>query len=67
MKRRVIWLLLVLSAGACAGRQIFHVAGCDERLALPYKRAECRACVLRPIPHEYLPDNPEGARCVLRP
>jgi hypothetical protein len=61
-----IWILLALCVGGCAGRQIFHVSGCDERLALPHKRMECRACVERPIPHEYLPDNPDGARCVLR-
>jgi len=65
-----IWVLLALCAAGCvggyAGRQIFYVSGCDERLALPRKRMECRTCVERPIPHEYLPDNPEGARCVLR-
>lgn len=68
MNRKVLWLLLALGveAGGCAGRQIFHVRGCDERLAIPYKRQECRACVERPYPHEYLPDNPDGARCVRR-
>jgi hypothetical protein len=68
MNRMTLWLLLALSSltSACAGRQIFYVAGCDERLAIPYKRAECRACVERPMPHEYLPDNPDGARCVRR-
>jgi hypothetical protein len=58
--------VLVLSASGCAGRQIVHLAGCDERLALPYKRQECRECLERPAPHEYLPDNPEGSRCVRR-
>jgi hypothetical protein len=57
---------LVLSVGACVGRQIFYVAGCEDRLASPYKRAECRACVERPLPHEYLPDQPDGARCARR-
>jgi hypothetical protein len=67
MRVKAICILLALCAAGCAGgRQIFHVAGCNERLALPYKRMECRACVERPIPHEYLPDNPDGARCVLR-
>jgi hypothetical protein len=66
MKRRAIWLLLLVAwVGGCAGRQIFHASGCDERLALAYKRAECHACVQRPVPHEYLPDNPDGARCTL--
>lgn len=66
MKRPVIWLLLLMAwVGGCAGRQIFHAQGCDERLAIAYKRAECHACVQRPVPHEYLPDNPDGARCVL--
>ncbi len=67
MRQGVRWLLLglVVAAGGCAERQIFHASGCEERLALAYKRAECHACVQRPVPHEYLPDNPDGARCVL--
>jgi hypothetical protein len=52
--------------GGCAGRQIYYLRGCDERLVIPYKQMECRACVTRPIPHVFLPDNPDGARCVRR-
>ncbi len=66
MRVKAVWVLIALCAAGCAGRQIFHVSGCDSRLALAHKRIECRACVERPIPHEYLPDNPDGARCVLR-
>lgn len=54
---------VVLAAAACAGRQIYYPRGCDERLESGYKRAECRACVERPIPHVFLPDQPDGARC----
>jgi hypothetical protein len=63
----MVWTLLALAtlASGC-GRHIYYVVGCDERLAIPYKRAECRACVERPIPHEYLPDQPDGTRCVRR-
>jgi hypothetical protein len=57
---------LVLTVGACVGRQIFYVQGCNDRLADPYKRQECRACVERPLPHEYLPDQPDGTRCARR-
>ncbi len=66
--KRAMWLVLGLTSllGGCAGRHIYYVSGCDERLAIPYKRQECRACVERPLPHEYLPDNPDGARCVRR-
>jgi hypothetical protein len=60
-----IWLALGALSG-CAGRHIYHVVGCDERLSIPEKRMECRACVARPIPHEYLPDNPDGVRCARR-
>jgi hypothetical protein len=60
-----VLLAFVIGAAGCAERQIFHPQGCDERLALAHKRAECYACVQRPVPHEYLPDNPDGARCVL--
>jgi hypothetical protein len=59
-------LLVLFTLAGCAGRHIYYMAGCDERLAIPYKRMECRACVGRPLPHEYLPDNPDGARCVRR-
>jgi len=59
----VIGLLL---AGGCASRQIFHLAGCDERLVNEHKRRECHACLERPLPHEFLPDNPDGMRCVRR-
>ena len=61
--RLFVWALLL---SGCAGRQIFYVRGCDERLALAEKRFECRACVERPLPHEYLPDNPPGERCARR-
>jgi len=61
-----LWILLVLAAGGCAGREIFHVRGCDERLSIPHKRMECRACVERPRPHVFLPDQPDGTRCVPR-
>lgn len=67
-KNAVSWLLIGLSlaATACAGggREIRRVAGCDSRLAMAEKRAACRACVERPRPHVYLPDRPEGDRCV---
>ena len=65
MRTRIL-IALAFSALAGCGRQIYHVRGCDERLAIPYKRMECRACVERPVPHEFLPDNPDGARCVRR-
>jgi hypothetical protein len=60
----VAWLCAFVSG--CAARQIYYVRGCDERLAMAYKRMECRVCVTRPRPHEYLPDNPDGSRCVMR-
>jgi hypothetical protein len=56
-------LAFVLAAAACAGRQIYYPRGCEERLESPYKRAECRACVERPVRHVFLPDEPDGARC----
>jgi hypothetical protein len=59
-------IALALTALGGCGRHIYYVHGCDERLEIPYKRMECRACVERPIPHEFLPDNPDGARCVRR-
>jgi hypothetical protein len=58
--------VFMLAAAACAGRQIYFVAGCEDRLGSPYKRAECRACVERPLPHVFLPDNPDGDRCARR-
>ncbi len=66
MTRRLCPLLLLLSLAGCAGRTLYYVRGCDERLALAEKRAECRACVERPLPHADLADNPPGARCVRR-
>ena len=59
-------LTFTLAAAACAGRQIYAVSGCDDRLASPYKRQECRACVERPLPHVFLPDNADGVRCERR-
>jgi hypothetical protein len=56
----------VAAMSGCAGPHIYFVPDCDERLAIPYKRVECRDCVERPIPHEFLPDNLDGARCVRR-
>ena len=68
MSRNVVWLLFLFatSVAGCAGREIYYVRGCDERLAMAYKRMECRACVERPRPHVFLPDNPDGARCAPR-
>jgi hypothetical protein len=67
MTRSALFLFVALSTLAgCAGRQIYYVRGCDDRLAIPYKKMECRACVTRPLPHVFLPDNPDGARCVRR-
>lgn len=61
---KLLGLLLALFAAACAGRAIRHLNGCNTRLGMPYKQEECRACVERPLPHEYLPDNADGFRCV---
>jgi hypothetical protein len=66
MRNRILWAMLALGATSCAGRHIYYVRGCEERLGIPEKRMECRICVERPMPHEYLPDNPPGARCVRR-
>jgi hypothetical protein len=70
MKKRGIPSLLLLggclTAAACGGVKIRRVEGCDERLAMPEKRQACRECVERPRPHAYLPDRPEGDRCVPR-
>ena len=52
--------------GCVTGREIFHPRGCEQRLGIPYKRAECFACVTRPRPHVFLPDQPDGMRCVPR-
>jgi hypothetical protein len=65
MKIALFGLAMALLASGC-GRQIYYLRGCEERLSMPYKKMECRACVERPLPHEYLPDNPDGARCVRR-
>jgi hypothetical protein len=59
-------VVLLLTIVNCAGRQIYVVTGCDERLESPYKQGECRRCVERPVPHKYEPDNADGERCVLR-
>jgi hypothetical protein len=59
-------LALITVASGCGPRIIYHVRGCDERLAHPYKRMECRACVERPRPHMFMPENVDGQRCVLR-
>jgi hypothetical protein len=67
--RNCAWLVLLcglVAAAGCAGREIFHPRGCEERLAIPYKRMECMACVTRPMPHVFLPDNPDGMRCARR-
>jgi hypothetical protein len=67
MKNVMSALLLaaaVLSAGCMGGRRIYHREGCDTRLEMREKREACRACVERPEPHVYLPDAPEGQRCV---
>ncbi len=66
MRQRLTWILLAWTVGSCAGREIYYVRGCDERLAMAYKRMECRACVEHPLPHVYLPDNADGARCARR-
>jgi hypothetical protein len=68
MMRKSAWIVLLFGLGAvgCMGREIFHPRGCEERLAVPYKRAECLACVTRPLPHVFLPDQPDGVRCARR-
>ncbi len=67
MKKITLGFLFALSAlGGCAGREIYHVRGCEERLASGYKAQECLACVQRPRPHVYLPDEPDGRRCAPR-
>ncbi len=64
---KTLWLSAILLATAgCAGREIRHVQGCEDRLSNPEKRMACVSCLERPEPHEYLPDQPEGQRCVRR-
>ena len=50
-KKGLALLVLLLTGAACAGRQIYRPIGCEDRLGSPYKRAECLACVERPVPH----------------
>jgi hypothetical protein len=64
MKKILLTGILLAMAACGPGREIRHFQGCEERLELPYKRAECRACIERPVPHMYLPDRPDGERCV---
>jgi hypothetical protein len=59
-------LLAAASVIACAQRIIDYPRGCADRLASAYKQAECMACVTRPVPHQYLPDNLDGNRCFRR-
>ena len=67
MNAKLLSIPLGLSALASGcGREIIYLRGCEERLAMPYKRMECRACVERPMPHKYLPDERDGTRCVRR-
>ncbi len=65
-KKTLAVIVVILGATRCAGRVIYYPAGCEDRLASPYKRAECLACVARPLPHQYLPDNADGDRCFRR-
>jgi hypothetical protein len=62
--KKLLLVAALLACAACFGREIRHVNGCDDRLSNPEKRAACRACIERPEPHVYLPDQPEGERCV---
>jgi len=70
--KNVLRLFLLAAAAASAAcmpphpREIRRVEGCRERLENPGKREACRECVERPLPHVFLPDNPEGERCVRR-
>jgi hypothetical protein len=68
VKKVLLVSALILAGGAAAcfgpGREIRHPKGCEERLENPEKRAACFACLSRPVPHVYLPDRPEGERCV---
>lgn len=60
-----LWLATTALASGC-GREISHLRGCENRLASEYKRMECTACVTRPRPHVFHPDQPDGTRCRLR-
>ena len=64
MTNKALWLALALGTllSGC-GRSILYANGCENRLSLAYKRQECMACVSRPRPHVYLPDEPDGTRC----
>jgi hypothetical protein len=66
VKKVMLIVGVILACAACfgAGREIRHPRGCEERLENPGKRAACFACLSRPVPHVYLPDRPEGERCV---
>ena len=68
MKKTMLIAAVLLAFAACvgAGREIIHTRGCEERLENPAKRAACFACLERPVPHLFLPDRPEGERCVRR-
>jgi hypothetical protein len=66
VKKIMLAVGIIVAAAACvgAGREIRHPRGCEERLENPGKREACLACLSRPVPHVYLPDRPEGERCV---
>jgi hypothetical protein len=68
MTAKTILAAIVLLFGVtnCAQRVIYYPVGCADRLGSPYKQAECMACVQRPLPHQYLPDNVDGNRCFRR-
>ena len=66
MNRIAAWLFLGVGLLGGCGREIFYVKGCQDRLAIQHKIDECLVCVQRPIPHVYLPDQPDGVRCQRR-
>jgi hypothetical protein len=69
MSARRVWAAVAVAmvgGVSCAGRVVYYPQGCEDRLGSPYKRAECLACVARPLPHQYLPDNADGNRCFRR-